>query len=398
MNRSSGYFPLVLLLSGLFSSCAAEPDPETSAPGIVRSAAGTTKVCQLLGDRDLQTGLPVSNQTLTRAGIYGSDLGVSFEHDGKLWLLFGDTVGASLNNEDALAWSQDTTPEDCLDLTFPVDAKKKWVPPLVPGLAQGAFEVPMEGVSAQGKMYVYFTTDHSDQHDMGRSVLARSADRGASFQLVTDISRLGKFINVSAEKVDCADLPGLPPCEGEGLLLWGSGEYRRSNVALSFQPLASIEAPGSRRYLAGLDQGVPRWSEVEAEAMALFDEPCVGELSVAYSAHLKKWLMTYNCLSQRGIRLRTADQPWGPWSASTSLFDPDQDGGYCHFMHVSYQDRRCDTVFDPNRENEYGGEYGPYLIPRFFQPGQGSLVIYFTMSTWNPYTVLLMKAELVRAD
>lgn len=67
-------------------------------------------------------------------------------------------------------------------------------------------------------------------------------------------------------------------------------------------------------------------------------------------------------------------------------------------MHVSYQDRHCDTVFDPNRENEYGGEYGPYLISRFFQPGNGNLTIYFTMSTWNPYTIILMKTDLVRAE
>ncbi len=400
LRGSSLLFSFVVssLVSLVFPACESDPDQEPTTPPIVRGAAGCTKVCQFIGDKDLQTGASVKNQTLTRAGIYGTDLGASFEHDGKLWFLFGDTVGASMNDEDAIAWSADTTPEDCLDLTFPVDANKKWVPLLVPGLSQGAFEVPMEGVSAQGKMYVYLTTDHSNQHDMGRSVLARSADQGGSFQLVTDISRLGKFINISAEKVSCADSPELPGCTGEGLLLWGSGEYRRSSVALAFQPLSAIEDPSAIRYFAGLEQGVPRWSAAEGDAVTLFDQPCVGELSVVYSSDLKKWLMTYNCLSQRGILLRTADKPWGPWSSPVMLFDPDKDNGYCHFMHVSYQDRHCDTVYDPNRENEYGGEYGPYLIPRFFQPGNGSLTIYFTMSTWNPYTVVLMKAELVRAE
>lgn len=228
-------------------------------------------------------------------------------------------------------------------------------------------------------------------------MLARSDDHGASFTRVADISRLGKFINLTAETVACDDFEDLPSCNGQGQFLWGSGEYRRSSVSLAFQPLASIEDPSSLRYFTGMDGDAPRWSTEEADAIPLFDENCVGELSVAYSTHLKKWLMTYNCLSNRGILLRTADQPWGPWSGTVKLFDPDLDDGYCHIMHVSYAERRCDTVFDPGRENESGGQYGPYLIPRFFRPSDQGLFVYFTMSTWNPYTVLLMKAELVRA-
>ena len=113
---------------------------------------------------------------------------------------------------------------------------------------------------------------------------------------------------------------------------------------------------------------------------------------------LKKFIMTYNCGYPRGIIFRTADKPWGPWSAPGILFDPVEDQGYCHFMHVSYLDNICDTAFDPNRENESGGEYGPYQIAPFAKAIPNGSSIYFTMSTWNPYTVVLMRADLINRE
>ena len=53
----------------------------------------------------------------------------------------------------------------------------------------------------------------------------------------------------------------------------------------------------------------------------------------------------------------------------------------------------CDSVHDPGREYEFGGEYGPYQFEELATGVQDvNTTIYFTMSTWNPYTVLLMKA------
>ena len=137
------------------------------SPRVVRGAEGTNKVCQLIGDEDRERGEPTSNQTFSDVGIFGTDLGVSFEHDDKLWFLFGDTV----------------------------------------------------------------------------------------------------------------------------------------------------EEPSAIRYFTGTDDDcAPIWSPDEVEATPLFDEPCVGELSVQWNEPLRKWLMTYNCDDPRGIRFRTADHPWGPWS------------------------------------------------------------------------------------
>ena len=48
------------------------------------------KICQLTEEMDRQLGVPTLNQTETLWGLEGVDLGYSFEHDGKLFFLFGD--------------------------------------------------------------------------------------------------------------------------------------------------------------------------------------------------------------------------------------------------------------------------------------------------------------------
>jgi hypothetical protein len=49
---------------------------------------GTRKVVQLTGDNDRATGQKTINETGKRFGIYGTDLGVSFLHDGKLFFVW----------------------------------------------------------------------------------------------------------------------------------------------------------------------------------------------------------------------------------------------------------------------------------------------------------------------
>lgn len=242
---------------------------------------------------------------------------------------------------------------------------------------------------------------------MSRSILARLSNEAEnSFTYLYDVSCLasipcqvptvGRFINVSPVLINNADIPGLPQSAGQGLLVWGSGEYRQSDPYLAHVPLDTVQDRQAWRYFAGVDpgSGQPRWSASESQAAALFSQPCIGEFSVAWNPFLNKWLMLYNCGSPRGINFRVADQPWGPWSPAQVLFHPWQDEGYCHFMHVSWQSQQCDSVHDPGRENVWAGEYGPYLISRFTTGDQSRTTIYYVMSTWNPYNVVLMKSEL----
>jgi hypothetical protein len=340
----------------------------------------TRRVCQLTGDLDRATGMPTLNQTGKRFGVVATDLGSSFEHKGRLYFLFGDTWGRP-GDRDVLAWTESKNPARIV-LHFHRAGDGKWLPLTVPGIKQGAFEVPSGGISIAGTMYLVCTTDHSKQKVMGRSVLARSRDDGQTFKLLYELSRT-RFINVSFALA------------GDWLYVYGSGEYRQSSVCLARVKPTDIEDRSRLEYFGGLARGRPRWSPREADAAPLFRHDEVGEFSVSYLKPVKRYVLLYNARKPRGITLRSARFPWGPWSEGTVIFDPGRDHGYGHFMHISSRARpKADALSDPKREEEWGGEYGPYLMSRFTRGAKGRCRIYYTMSTWNPYQVMVMQSDL----
>ena len=402
-----------------------------SAPPVLLQRS--VKICQVLGECDRERGgagtctnglrgQPTLNVTESRYGLFGTDLGASFEHNGQLFFLFGDTIPSGFHapptarphDSDSIASSTDADPEDCLSLQFVTAADGYYLPlqVAIPSgdaaapVDLGSFETPVGGFSANGTMYVFFTTDAvvtSSAITLGRSVLAKSTDGGRSFTHVYDAST-NKFINVAPVVVDNADVPGLPRSTGQGLLLWASNTaYRRSDPYLAYVPLDSVEDHTTWRYFAGTKSGQPVWSAAESSAVPLFaTTPCIGELSVSWNPFLRNWLMLYNCLDPRGINLRAASLPWGPWSSSAVIFDPVVDSGYCHFIHWSDAasptplggSAPCDSLSDSGANNTFGGEYGPYFISRYTRADTSSTTIYYLMSTFNPYTAVLMKAAL----
>jgi hypothetical protein len=235
---------------------------------------------------------------------------------------------------------------------------------------------------------------------MGRTVLAIARNNDPTdLQALYDFSVLhagGNFINVAC--VVSAGLAGLP-FEGPALLAWGSGRYRASNVYLACAPLSAARQPSAWYFFTGLES-IPRWSADQRSSVALFDQPQVGELSVAWVQPLGLWLMQYNAPVPRGINARVAASPWGPWSDPVVIFDPAWPNvGYGHFMHVK---DGADHLSDPGREHEGGGEYGPYLIDRYTRAidqsgsAQPRAAVYFVLSTWNPYNTVLMTATIQR--
>ncbi|MBI3097434.1 MAG: DUF4185 domain-containing protein [Planctomycetes bacterium] len=357
------------------SAVAEEPGRLVHVPG------STKKVCQLTGDLDRSTGSPTLSQTGRRFGAVATDLGSSFEHRGRLYFLFGDTWGRPAAR-DAVAWTECSDPATIV-VDFHPGKNGKWVPPVVPGIGQGGFEVPSGGISVGGVMYVAFTTDHTAEKTMGRSVLARSDDDGRAFKVLYELSR-DKFINVSFRAQD------------GWVYIYGSGDYRKSSVCLARVKQEEIEDRGRLEFLAGADEkGQPRWGGREEEAAPLFRHDVVGEFSVAYLGPVRRYVMLYNSGDPRGITMRSAESPWGPWSEGSVIFDPWKDGGYGEFMHISSKFKgRKDDLSDPKREEEWGGEYGPYVMSRFTTEADGVCRIYYTMSTWNPYQVVVMRTDL----
>jgi hypothetical protein len=280
----------------------------------------TQRIGQLTGDFDRASGVPTLSQTDSRFGLSGTDLGSSFEHNGKLYFLFGDSFGRP-GARDVLAWTTSTDPERImLDLYKASDGK--WLPLTVPGISQADFEVPSGGISIGGVIYVVCTTDHSSTKVMGRSVLASSHDDGRTFQLLYELSR-DKFINVSFWSAD------------GWVYIYGSGDYRKSSVCLARVKPEEIADRSRLRFFTGIGgDGLPRWSAAEADAVTLFHQDQVGEFSVAYLQPVQRYVMLYNAASPRGITMRSASAPWGPWSDGTVIFEPTRDHGYGEFMHA----------------------------------------------------------------
>ena len=377
---------------------------------------GTRKVSQLTGDLDPETNKKTLNQTATKFSVYGTDLGVSFPYGGKLYFLFGDTTrrgpseglpksampGAPYNEDvtdyDAIAYTASDRAYDGISLVFNSS------PPLVDDISQLTAEHPIEGITIGDNMYVFFTTDLNPNRRIlpRRSVLTKSTDGGYKFGNSLYTLSTDKFIHISAQIIDSDKIHGLPKTSGKGLLLWGTGKYRQSDIYLAYMPLDEIENLSSISYFAGFnkDSGKPLWQSDESLARPLFSASCIGELSIRWNYYLGKWILLYNCdlCNTNGIVVRLADDPWGPWTATKIVFDPAD--GYGLFVHQPGQDNLVDKERD-DKTNPFdlGYGYGPYQMAPYATGVKGRYTkIYFTLSTWNPYQVIQMSAIILSEE
>jgi hypothetical protein len=303
------------------------------------------------------------------------------------------------DSQDSIAFTREADPEDCPELNFVADGNT-FRPITAPGVSMKFFEVPTTGFSANGAMYVFVWTDHADlgngmfSNAVGHAALLRSDDNGRNYRKIWE--DLGdKLVDLAAAVVNNADVPGLGG-SGQTLLIWGSGKfYRASNPYLAMIPLANVENKSAVRYYTCPEGAVceKAWG-LERHAQPLFQHPCIGELSVSWNRNLRTWLMLYNCDADGGIVARLSDTPWGPWSAPALIFDPAADAGSCYFIRG---DGDCGPPGDPTSPqgaDHPGGAYGPYVIPRYTRGGPQTTTIYYVLSTWNPYDVVLMRTTL----
>ena len=72
------------------------------------------------------------------------------------------------------------------------------------------------------------------------------------------------------------------------------------------------------------------------------------------------------------------------------IFDAWRDDGYGEFIHISSRFKR--------RRDVWGGEYGPYIMARYTKSTGNGCQIFYTLSTWNPYQVVIMRSDLRLAE
>ena len=372
----------------------------TSPAPVIRFLAGSTvKMQQLLGETDKEKHQPTLSLTETRYGIRGTDLGNSFEHNGRVYFLFGDTVGRLDHALDTIATTDATDPEQGVRLDF-LMAGQDYLTIQPPGISMGAFEVPVAGVSLGGQMYVVVSTNHSQDGSTDRSVLTRFT-LPATFQPLRTISQLpaGRFVKMSLH-TQPGPIAGLP-AGGPFVLAWGTGAYRQSDAYLSVVPVAQFETGKGAMYFAGMDAaGAPSWSANEVEAKPIVQNGTLGDLSVTWCKDLGLWLMTYDRRAPtRGIAFSYSRTPWGPWSEPQILFNVANDGigKFIHNPNSSPPDGLAGPVIGKGQmdpEAVRGGAYAPYLVERWTKLKGSELSVYYVLSTWNPYVVVLMKSRL----
>ncbi|WP_029663331.1 DUF4185 domain-containing protein [Cellulomonas sp. KRMCY2] len=345
-------------------------DTDQNKPFVLTGVSNLTEVAQLTG--------PGSALNDTDAvGVAGTDLGSMFNVGDRTYFVFGDTFGTrdpdSYGGQggnwrsNVLAHTTDDDPTDGItfdgwivdDIGLALEA--------VPGLheADGTGEVtkiPTGGFAVGDTMYLAFMSVHHwgdpGQWDANYSSLARSVDGGQTWQVLDDVRWPGdsNFVQVTTAEVRES---------GEDVLyFWSIPAGRFGGVQLMKVPAdtASVEDLGAYRYFTGTaDDGTPQWSSAIDEAATVVDGT-VGELSVMYSDHLERWLMTYSTGGDAVIA--EGITPWGPWS------EP----------HVI------------TTQAEHPGLYAPYLNPRYV--ADDGRTVYFSMSLWGPYNVFWFSVDL----
>lgn len=322
---------------------------------------------------------------LAAVGLAGTDLGVSFPRGDDLVFLFGDSW--TLDRRDWDVDSVATVPN--LPLRDGAVPALRWrtrdggrFAPFAPaGLSLGGMNVPVDGIAIGTRTYVFFDDGWDAKAQRHSHSICGVADGDDLTRLeVVHRERTDRFVNVSLVR------------DGDVVWIFGSGSYRKSAVFLARAPAAALGDRAEWRYW-------PDFTAGERTARPLVASDCVGELSVRRLPGDGLWVMAFNATLPRGIHVRLANSPTGPWSEPLLVFDPSRDGdrGYGHTMHqacaaVGYDD----GLSEPGREEQWGGEYGPYLVPEWCAtPAPGVVELVYTLSTWNPYTVRLLRSTLV---
>jgi len=373
----------------------------------------TVKLEQVIGDKDWSAAakgqtLATASLTSTKYGVFGTDIGTSFEHNGRVLFLFGDTraedPNVNLGAVDPIGFSSTTDGEAPLILDFYTDNTNKtlWVKP--PGVQMTGHNVPNAGVSLSDGLYLVANAgaDHSlaDIHVNAFSVLVKFDEAAKTFTAGRTISRMsdGHFLYTALH------------ASGSDVYMFGTGKYRASDIYLSKTPSSGFWAGTGTQFFAGRVNGQPTWTTSEASAVPVIQDnplnlpnnnPTAANMNVAYSPDLGLWLITYDgggqSVATRGMYVSYAKDPWGPWATPLLVFNRVRDPGLGVFMHnpqaVPSDGLAGPTIGDNDPTTTPGGAYAPSIIERFTRVTGNTLKIYWLVSTWNPYTVVKMRSE-----
>ena len=411
------------------------------------------KIEQIIGDYDWQfPQLPTASLTVAHADVLGNGLGHSFTSGDSLIFLFGDTIGATskyvprwasiLNPyvwaaHDPIASSHSTDPSQPIVLSFyktPGDTTV-FVDPVYPDgthLDMGGDDIPNSGIDLDSNLDLICSVGTvNGDHTGDSSVVVRFDPAARTFAAGRTMSRTaegGHFV------FDCPyPLPmqfAGSPSDSE-VLIYGIGSFRQSDVYLAmikkklFESGVHLNGTSATRYFTGLSGGVPTWSDTETAAVPVVydnplqeigigepqnpwpnDDPTVGKASVIYSPAVGLWLMLFDGGRQATASVRTAgtyftyaNAPWGPWMEPQLVFNSKRDGADGTYIYK--YDHVTGTGTGPagpmigsnDPDTTSGAGFFPQIIEPFTRVSGDTLIIEYSLSTWNPYTVVRVRSE-----
>jgi hypothetical protein len=212
---------------------------------------------------------------------------------------------------------------------------------------------------------------------------------------------------------------------------------REAQLYFAVADMPALDAAGapiwSPRYFAGLeDDGRPRFVSEQDAAVPLDlsdgdGDPhesidLVNQMSVSWIETIARWVLIYGGDLDLGvadyynpgaartpggaIQIRFAEQPWGPWSPPQALLragdpeHPDKSGGQYApggiLYHPACRGEACvaGEEVDPMLDAKWGWLYGPNVIDCWTTARDaGAVDVYWNVSTWNPYQVVLMRTR-----
>lgn len=306
------------------------------------------------------------SQTDVNYDVYGTDLGSMFAMDDTLYIAFGDTFGCCQPADggaggenwrnNVLGYTTDRQLEDGITLDGMILGEDGNARAVLQKTLLDVTVIPTNGIAIDGRMVLHYMAVRRwgtpGRWTLGRSGWGYSDDRGQTWTQPAESIWMGDTnFGQAALVLNMLD---------DYLYVFGIHGGRFGGVALARVPKDQVLDMTAYTYWDG-----SAWV-ADLDSAAEIVEPPVGELSVAWNAYLERWIMTYLDEYQRAIVIREAPDLTGPWSDPTVLVSGD----------------------------DYPSLYGAFLHP-WASDGE---TIYFNMSQWGPYNVLLMRARLIRAD
>lgn len=333
------------------------------------------------------TGPNGPNQTLQRFGISGTDLGILWDNgdpaNHQVLMAFGDTFGycsvkgqqwryntlfrsADRNLSDGIAVAPGVVNDRYSGSPVWQTGMSKQVINSIKAAPHETGIIPTAGISVGRTQYVNFMSirewGRDGEWSTNYSAIAMSPDNGQSWGVYP-----GTVRSVSPESVPAARyVPGNENFQmgafmrtGDGYIYsFGTPSGRGGSAYLARVPQGFIPDVTKYQYWNGDSNS---WVPNNPGAATPVIPGPVGEMSAQYNNYLKQYLVLYTN-GANDVVARTAPAPQGPWS-------PEQ------LLVSSFQ--------------VPGGIYAPMMHP--WSTGKD---LYFNLSLWSAYDVMLMHTVL----